>query len=69
MMKAYGFELSLATSLRKFCGSSSIPCAFLRGNFFNHLQISDGVTERNENFWVVCIGKFFGLFHTKFYIG
>ena len=69
MMKAIGFEISLATSLSKFGGSSSIPCAFLRRSFFKHLQISDGVTERNENFWFVRIGKFFGLFHTKSFIG
>ena len=65
MMKANGFEISLATSLRKFGGSSSIPCAFLRRSFLKHLQISDRVTVRNENFWVVCVCKFFGLFHTK----
>ena len=67
-MKASGFEISLATSLSKFGGSSSIPCAFLRRSFLKHLQIFDGATEWNENFWVVCIGKFFGLFHTKSFI-
>ena len=69
MMKASGFEISLATSLSKFGGSSSIPWAFLRRSFLKHLQISDGVTEWNENFWVVCIGKFVSLFHTKSFIG
>ena len=68
-MKASGFEISLATSLSKFCGSSSIPCAFLRRSFLKHLQISHGVTESNENFWVACIGKLFGLFHAKSFIG
>ena len=60
MMKANGFEISLATSLSKFGGSSSIPCAFLRRSFLKHLQISDGVSDRNENFGVNRIGKFFG---------
>ena len=69
MMKANGFEISLATSLSRFGGSSSIPWAFLRRSFLKHLQISDGVTEWNENFWVVHIGKFFGLFPTKSFIG
>ena len=69
MMKANGFEISLATSLSKLGGSSSIPCAFLRRSFLKHLQISDGVTERNENFWILRIGKFFGLFHTKSFTG
>ena len=68
MMKAIGFEISLGISLSKFVGSSSIPCAFVRQNFSKHLQISDGVTERNEHFGVVCIGKFFGFFHTKSFI-
>ena len=31
--------------------------------------IKSFVTQRNENFWVVRIGKFFGLFHTKSFIG
>ena len=45
MMKASGFEISLATSLSKFGGSSSIPYAFLRQSFLKHFQISDGMTE------------------------
>ena len=45
MIKANGFEKSLATSLSKFGGSSSIPYAFLRQSFLKHLQISDDVTE------------------------
>ena len=68
-MKANGLEILLATFLSKFGGSSSIPRAFLRRNFFKHLHISDGATEQNENFWVVRIGKSFGLFHTKSFIG
>ena len=69
MMKASGFEILLVTSLSKFGGSSSILCAFLCQSFLKHLQISDGVTEWNENFWVVCIGKFVSLFYTKSFIG
>ena len=68
-MKANGFEISLATPLSKFGGSSSIPCAFLSRSFVKHLQISDGVTEWNENFWVISICSFFGFFHTKSFIG
>ena len=66
LMKANGFEIPLATSLNKFGGSS---CAFLRRSFLKHLQISDGVTERNENFGVDRIGTFFCLFHTKSFLG
>ena len=62
----FGFEIPLATCLSKFGGSLSIPCAFLRRSFLKHLQISDGVAEWNENFWVVRIGK---LFHTKSFTG
>ena len=65
-MKANGFEIPLATSLNKFGGSS---CAFLRRSFLKHLQISDGVTARNENFGVDRIGTFFCLFHTKSFLG
>ena len=50
LMKAIGFEISLATSLSKFGGSSSIRFAFLRQSFFKHLQVSDGVTEQNKSF-------------------
>ena len=50
MLKVNGFEISLATSLSKLGGSSSIPCAFLRRSFLKQLQISDGVTVQNENF-------------------
>ena len=56
MMKAIGFKISLAISLSKFGGSSSIPCAFLRRSFLKHLHLFDDVTERNENFWVVRVG-------------
>ena len=45
IITTFGFEISLATSLSKFSGSSSIPCTFLRRSFLKHLQISDGVTE------------------------
>ena len=69
MTKGNGFEISLATSLSKFGGNSSIPCAVLRRSFLKHLQISDGVIKWNENFWVVRISRFFGLFHTKSFIG
>ena len=55
--------------LSKFGEISSIPCSFLSRSFLKHLQISDGVTEWNENFGVFRIGKFFGLFHTKSFIG
>ena len=68
-MKANSFEILLATSLSKFVGSSSIPCAFVRRSFLKHLQISDGMTKSSENFWAVRIGKFFGLFYTKSFIG
>ena len=50
ILKVNGFEISLATSLRKFGGSSSIPCAFLRRRFLKHLQISDGVTSEMKTF-------------------
>ena len=46
-MKVIGFEISLATSLSEFGGSSSIACDFLFRSFFKHLQISDSVTEWN----------------------
>ena len=68
-MKASGFEILLTTSLNKFGESSSILFALFRRNFFKHLQICDGVTRWNENFWVVHIGKLFCLFYTKFFIG
>ena len=67
--KAIGFEILLATSLSKFGESSSVLCAFTRQSFFKQLQISDRVNERNENFWIFRIAKFFGLFHTKSFIG
>ena len=66
IITTFGFEILLATCLSKFGGSLSVPCAFLRRSFLKRLQISDGVAEWRENFWVVCIGK---LFHTKSFIG
>ena len=43
MIIANGFEISLAISLSKFGGSSSIKCVFLRRSFIKHIQFSDGV--------------------------
>ena len=65
MMKANGFEILLVTSLNKFGGSSSILCAFLLRSFFKHYRF---LTVRKNNFWVVRIGKFFGLFLAKSFI-